>query len=416
MMLFDLYAGGHHGQYVRQLVEYWLNTNVQGKLSIVAPPGFLERHDDVRRIIKNAACDNLRFHPVEEEVFLRSDGTTAALIHNQREHGRLFRKYVEYHRPDHCICMYFDHMQLSLALGLRFAFDVKISGIYFRPAFHYESFSSHSSSGKDRILNLRKRALLLAALRNRHVSTLFCLDPYVVDYVKKLSPRIQVVALPDGVPAHQGSYLSTDLRAQHHVGPDRRFALLFGSLAERKGIFQTLEALTLLSPADQKTLCVALIGSVNSVDKDRLHRSIHRVQNETDVHVILDDRFVLDEEIQGMLGSSDLLLMPYQHHVGSSGVLVRAAMALVPVLGPDYGLVGEQIQRHELVLYVDTTSPFVLAESLSQWLSDPETIPFDKINAEKFAEANTAAKYSETIFKATTEGVLEPYLSGQRRP
>ncbi len=402
IMLFDLYAGGHHGQYVRQLVEFWLNTNVQGKLSIVAPPGFLERHEDVRRIITSATGDDLRFHPIEELVFLRSDGTTAALIQNQREHGRLFRKYVEYHRPDHCVCMYFDHMQLSLALGLRFAFDVRISGIYFRPSFHYRRFSSHSSSGRDRIVNLRKRALLRAALRNRHVSTLFSLDPFVVDHLKKFSPRIQVVALPDGVPANQGSSASIDLRGQYHVASDRRFAVLFGSIAERKGVFQTLEALALLSPEDQKSLGIALIGSVSPVDKDRVRHNIRRMQNETDVRIILDDRFVSDEEIQGMLGASDLLLLPYQHHVGSSGVLVRAAMALVPVLGPDYGLVGEQIRRHELGLSVDTTSPSVLAESLSRWIADADTVPFNSTKAESFAKANTAEQYSETIFQTIT--------------
>jgi hypothetical protein len=41
-------------------------------------------------------------------------------------------------------------------------------------------------------------------------------------------------------------------------------------------------------------------------------------------------------------------MVPYQRHVGSSGVLIRAAQAGRPVIASDYGLVGAWTRKNQL--------------------------------------------------------------------
>ena len=393
VLLFDLYAGGHHGQYMRQLIEYWGAHDLHGRLTVLARPVFFERHEDVLRV---AAHCGATCKPIAEPVAVRG------FIRGALAHGRYLRKYVQVLRPTHAVCMYFDQVQLSLALGLRFGYPVALSGIYFRPTFHYDEATANAL--KDRITRMRKRRLLTAALRNPHFKTLFCLDPYVVPYVPPT--KAQLVPLPDGAPVRPPLKTHQALRAQWGIDSNRSVALFFGSIAARKGIFQTLDALPLLSAAGQRRLSLVIIGRDTPHERQRVKDHVARSLEATQVQIIHEARFVKEEEIPGMFASADLVLLPYQRHVGSSGVLVRAAQAGVPVLGSDYGLVGRHIQTHQLGLAVDAARPSAIAAGLAQWLSG-DAFPFDRKRALAFGSANTAEHFAQTIF-----GTLFPDTPG----
>ena len=395
IMLFDLLSGGHHGQYVRQLVEFWGRSEYRGRVDVVVPNVFLERHTDVQRSAE--AYSNVRIVPIDEPVVFDA----RYLLQSSRMHGRLLRKYLVLLRPDHCLLMYFDHVQLALALGLRFQYSVKISGIYFRPSFHYGSFDRPHPRPKDRLQAVRKRVLLWAALRNPHFRFLFCLDPYVVPFVQ--AKHAQAVALPDGVARRSNPQKGTDFRSLWGVKPRRRVAVFFGTISVRKGIYRLLEAAELLPSEIAMLLCLVISGRVPGREKARLAASIQRLERESDVQVVLRDQFVEEDVIQAILESSDLVLLPYLRHIGSSGVLVRAALAGVPVMGSNYGLLGEHLRQRKLGLTVNTTSAKTLAEGLETWLRKPRDIPFDAREAARFARENTADAFSNTIFSRMTE-------------
>ena len=78
---------------------------------------------------------------------------------------------------------------------------------------------------------------------------------------------------------------------------------------------------------------------------------------------------------------------------------MRAALAGVPVLGSNYGLLGEQLRRRKLGLAVNTTSAKTLAEGLETWLREPDNLPFDAREAARFARENMPT-HSATRFSA----------------
>ena len=393
VMLFDLYHGGHRGQYVRQLIEYWGTHQLPGRLSVVARKDFFALHADVSQAAREHETAGTQCIPITEPDPLRG------FMGSVRAHGRLLKRYAQRIRPTHAVAMYFDQLQLSLAAGLRFNYPVALSGIYFRPTFHYRPRRRRTPG--ERFVSVRKRYLLHAALRNPHFTTLFCLDPHVIPHVS--AKHAQLVPLPDGVPQHRmasgRTALRTALRTAWGVKPRRRIALFFGSLAARKGIYQTLAALPQLSPAHQHQLALIIIGQAVPRERAPMQSRIAASRSTTAVQIIHEPRFVREEEIPRLFQSADLILAPYQRHVGSSGVLIRAAQAGVPVLGSDYGLVGTHIVRHQLGLAVDSTQPAAIAAGLTRWLSG-NPIPFDKGTAAAFGMANTADQFCRTIFGA----------------
>ena len=127
VMLFDLYHGGHHAQYLLQLMRYWKQHKANGQLDVVVTPKLVEKHLALEAEADTEAGIRLVMAPPPA---FSTQGGTRALLHNDAEHGRLLRIMIEEHRPDHVLLMYMDHVQVSLARGLRFGYPVQISGIY----------------------------------------------------------------------------------------------------------------------------------------------------------------------------------------------------------------------------------------------------------------------------------------------
>jgi len=294
--------------------------------------------------------------------------------------------------------MYFDHLQLSLAFDLRVSLPIQFGGLYFRPSFHYPDLMQKPPGWRERLPHIRKKAQLRLALSNPKFETLFCLDPYVAPCIDSLFPRTKTVWLPDGVEPSGNARPAPSKRAGWRIEYGRQVALLFGSLAARKGVFKLLEALPLLDRYVQKKVAVVFAGFITEPERDRFQRAAEEARQRTEVQLIVDDRFVDDGEVPLLMQSADVLLVTYQHHIGSSNVLVRGAEAGIPVLGSDYGLVGAHIKRRKLGLAVDATQPAAIAEGLKTFLLHPEDIPFDPDEALRFSRENSAECFAETIF------------------
>lgn len=395
LLLFDPYVGGHHAEHIRHVLQGWQAhygaDAGQHHVTVAVAPDLLTRHPDLK-VLAEEIGPSVRFVEIEEVETLGGSLLATGLWHRH-----VLGKLIEHLRPTHVFLLYLDHTQLALALGLRFAFPVEISGLLFRPSFHYGRFETTTASLREWATRLRKRLMLQAALHNPCLATVFTLDPMAVPAIKALSPGASVVALPD--PVDSTALRSEDdlaeVRATYGVESGRTLALLFGALDERKGVFAVLEALCLLPEKSARRLAVLFAGAARPEVRDRLHKAV--ASTDSTAQVLLHDAFVPDDEIQDLVRASDLVLVPYQRHVGSSGVLIRAAAAGRPVLGQAYGLVGQQIAAHRLGRAVDSTRPEAIAAALEGFLASPDE-GFDPEAARSFTEANTIGAYQRILF------------------
>ncbi len=403
VMLFDLYHGGHHAQYLLQLMRYWKQHEAKGQLDVVVSPKLLEKHPALEKEAHEDA--GIRIVMAPPPAF-STQGGTRALLHNDAEHGRLLRKMIEEHRPDHVLLMYVDHVQVSLARGLRLGYPIQISGIYFRPSFHYPALEGRAPSIKEWLKGQRKVWQLRAALRNPHVHALLCLDPFSVGVIKPWAPKKNIVALPDGIEPGPAAVSGEAVRERWHVEPGRKLLLLFGALSERKGVYALLAALGKLDDEVAEHACVLLVGAVEPGDRARIQEGLEALKT-SPLQVMLHDGYVEDATMHALLHASDVVLLPYQQHIGSSGVLIRAAAAGKPVLGDAYGMLGALLRERRLGIAVDATNEAALVDGLRRCIIEAPAALFDADEANRFAAENTAEQFGRVIFQQIAPGAFD---------
>ncbi len=389
LMLFDLAVGGHHPSHIGFLARYWRVASFPGRLDVVVLPEFAQLHRDV--IPEEPEINLVCISPAEAASLSRAKG----LILRGFQEWTILCRYARILDSTHALLMYLDRFQAPLALGLRA--PCALSGIYFRPSFHYAEFMNAPSMG-EKMRWLSRKLLVRRVLQNPSLQMLFCLDPYAVQRMAEFTSKAQVVALPDPVELPQAAPDEIALlRERLGIAPDDRAFLLFGSLAYRKGIHQLLEALSLLSPSVAKRIVILLIGRIAPEDRASLARRLEEVQSALPVRIIVRDEFVPEGEASLYFLMADVVLAVYQRHIGSSGILLRAAAALKPVLASDYGLMGELVKRHALGLAIDSSKPAEIARGIEQMLL-AEQRACDREKMRHFAEQNSPELFAKTIF------------------
>jgi glycosyltransferase involved in cell wall biosynthesis len=389
VVLLNLFHGGHNPQHLECLVREWELRSPLGRLHLVISETAANQYPDLVELTDSVA--NVALHRVATPPGFASD---AGIFGREPLHRRVARHYARLLHADRLMFMYLDAAQLSLTFDLRFSWPLELSGIYFRPSFHYGRLGGRQTR-RGRLMALGKQLSIRAAMRNPHLRTLFCLDPIATTQLAEWARHTECVFLPE--PLWDPSPRDGTSRLARRLEPGRRRLVLFGSLDERKGVHTVLDALQALPEATQRKLGLILAGRLSDSERPRLRVHIGSLEKQSAVQVILADEHLPEDEVQPLLRESDLVLVTYVRHVGSSGLLVRAAAAGVPVLASDYGLVGAHVRKHRLGLTVDSTSSQAVADAIASWIERPDAFGFDPGSAERFALANTAEAFAETI-------------------
>ena len=399
-MLFDLHLGGHHGNYIEHLIDYACQQPIVSAIDIVVLPQFLEIHRDTVAAIASYHQPAIQLVPIAaDEVAALGDrhsGVSRALW-NLRE-WQVFCKYAQKLQTTHALMMYLDTCELPLTVGMQS--PCPFSGIYFRPTFHYGLFANYHPDFQERIAQWRNRFTLDRILGHPQLQTVFCLDPVAVAALKTHPHHAKIVPLAD--PVRSAPSTSLDLvayRVQLGIEADRRVFLLFGALDGRKGIYQLLEAIELLPPALSRQMCWLLVGKTDTAERANIAQKIAVLRQQVPIQIVECYDFVPEDEVSAYFQLADVVLAPYQRHVGMSGILLLAAAAGKPVLSTDYGLMGELVRRYQLGLAVDATQPLELLQALLRCLTEaPETLG-DRSQMQVFVAQNSIDRYAHNIFQ-----------------
>jgi glycosyltransferase involved in cell wall biosynthesis len=380
VLLFDIFSGGHHAEYLTHLLEHRDDLFPGVTFDIAITKSLLESSP---RLLDSIEGGRSRVIPIEP---VSGSGLTRQAL----QEARVFKGVVKQVRPDYALSLYADHLQLGLALGMRFSFPVGLGGIYFRPTFHYTLFDGNEPKGRSRLRTAQKRLMLRLALRNPHLAHWFCIDPLAVEYAREHWKEEKLIALRD--PVNIPSTWSPSGRLESY---ERKRLVIPGYLDRRKGIEQLFDAIALLPGKLCERLHLVLAGE-RSPELIGLESRLEDLRLR---HVTIDlmDRRLDDEAFQDIFLSADLLGLLYQgDHVGSSGVLLRAARLGIPVIATNDGLVGHYVRNHSLGMAVDATSPASICRALTRWLND-ESIPHDANVASSFVRDNTPLNFADTI-------------------
>lgn len=402
ILLFDLSVRGHHPSYIFHLIRYWRTHQLLGQLDIVVSPRFLQEHSEVIDWVKRHQLKNVQFTAISASEAAELNSRKSRLQRSLRNYKEwmLLCRYAERLRSTHCLLMFFDTSALPLAFAR--SAPCLVSGIYFQPTFHYHLWTSGRRSLKSRLQAWRERWLLERILSRPQVETLFCLDPFAVDRLHQLNKTHQVVSLADPVEiADDASDRAWVLHQQLDIDRNRKVFLLFGSLTERKGISPLLAAIEQLSDRECQRVCLLLVGESNI--EAQIQPRIERICKERPIQIVTHYEFVADGDVPAYFELSDIVLAPYQQHVGMSGILLLAAAAQTPVLSADYGLMGKMVRCYQLGLTVDSTAPEQIAVGLRRCLKAIENGDMSELAdlsmMRTFANQNSVEQFAKTIFQ-----------------
>jgi glycosyltransferase involved in cell wall biosynthesis len=431
LLIFELGYGGHYPSYIRYLCDYWRKQKQAGKLFMVVSPQFLQQHQDVVEFAAGGvggnevgdrpdtdvsnieAADlaklqdtaaNIEFISITEPEADQLTPRSSPLARARRalQEWQLLRQYAQCLKASHCLLLYLDSFQTAIALHQQL--PCPFSGIYFRPTFHYRQFSDYVATRKEKIQVWRERFILPRVLHNPQLHSFFCLDPFAVKPINHLTGTTKAVYLPD--PVVQVSHVQTqveEFKQKLGIKTDRTSLLLFGALYDRrKGLIQVLEALLQLEPERQRKICLVLAGQLFRTQKPEIDRLLIQLEQNSVVQLVIQDQFVSEAEMKLFYASADIILAPYQRHVGMSGIVVEAAAAGRPLICSDYGLMGQVVRQYQLGITVDATDPSAIAQGIKKCLSMPIVELGDRTQMQAYAKQNSAAQFTNTIFSYIT--------------
>jgi glycosyltransferase involved in cell wall biosynthesis len=114
------------------------------------------------------------------------------------------------------------------------------------------------------------------------------------------------------------------------------------------------------------------------------------------------DRYVSDQEEELSFAATDVVLLPYLQHFGSSGVLSRAAAAGKMVIASDEGLIARRIRAHELGLLFSSGNHHELAARMR------EARVLSEADLEKYK--NSGLRYAATCSRPVFRKALHDSL------
>lgn len=397
LLIFAPWCYGHHPTYLQHLIHYWNQRPIAGNLDVLVSPQFFWEHGDVVNLSRECDRQSVRFVATAPEEQQALESSTSGWARSFQQY-QIVCKYARQLGTTQGLILYFDSCVVPLVLGKKF--PCPFSGIYYRPTLHYSSFADYVPTRKERLQAWKERCFLFRLQRNASLKTLFSLDPFAVEPIQKLGGNKNVIYLPDPAPFVWATNRPVEqLRQQLGIDPDRKVFLSFGRLSEaRKGVPQLVEAISSLSSELCQQICLLFAGEPEGTGKEQLEAWLAPIRS-LPVQIVIASGYVPESQVPNYFQLADVVLAPYQKHIGMSGILLLAAAGQKPVLSSSYGLMGKMVRRHGLGLAVDSTVPGEIAEGLKQFLQADWHQIFDRARMQTFAANHSVERFAEIVFQ-----------------
>ncbi|MEA5404596.1 glycosyltransferase [Arcicella sp. DC2W] len=387
VLIFEPDASGHHPGYLYHLLNHFLNGKYDFRLAVLVNPDFFEKHP---AIIQKTTTENIEWLSTSGTTYNDWKNSKSDVIKRAKLEWAICAEYAKNLQANHIVMMYFDHLQLACLTEQKP--PCPVSGILFRPTL----VNYPVNSIKEKISFWRKYLLLKAILHRKTLNTLFCLDPFAVDFIQQNWKTKKVKFLPDPVQVYPYTKSIGSLKQTLRINENKKVFLIFGHLDDRKGISTVMDTFSKLSEDKAKDVCLLIVGPWDVQEKLLFEQKLAVLQQKNSVQVITHNHFVADEDIQSFFEVSDYILALYQKHIGMSAIMVRAASAAKPLITFNYGLMGKITAEKQLGLLIDETIQDDFQLKLEVLLNSNQPIGNQK-SMKEFAELNQAKNYAKVI-------------------
>jgi glycosyltransferase involved in cell wall biosynthesis len=381
ILLFDTDLRGHHADYISSLIDYQ-QRNPNYQLTVVTD----ERLITVFEKRYSTHANKLTFVGISESEITNLHQQN--IFKRSYNEWQLFCRFAKEYQATQGLLMYFDVFQIGLLFGS--PPPCPVSGIYFRPDFHYKT-----TDWKSNLNALRKKWMLRRILDKPFLNTVFSLDKSAVTVIKSISKKTTILPISDPVRSYEVSVSEVNsLQNELGLNQNKKTLLLFGFLDDRKGIEKVISALELMDSTDLKQVQLVLVGVIATDYQEKIEHLIRELPNSIIVKTAFEE--VKGAKTQQYFELSDYVLALYQQHVGMSQIVIRAAISRKPLISSDYGLVGKLVSEKALGITVDSANPEEIAKAFTEVLKNG--ISVNEMSMEALANENSETAFASTIF------------------
>jgi glycosyltransferase involved in cell wall biosynthesis len=262
----------------------------------------------------------------------------------------------------------------------------RMGGIYHRPRF----LAAQGSFPR----RWPKRTGFERMIHQGWLRQLLFVDEYLTQDLQKEFPSAPFFFLPDPCPRNDRTD-QTAARRKLGVPDDRRVFLFYGGGYRRKGLHLAVQAMRALPPAAPAFLLC--LGQLNPAGETARH--LEELIRANRARLI--NRYASTAEEKAGFAASDVVLLPYIHHFGTSGVLSRAMSAGKMVIVSDEELLGRLTRDHGLGMLFPTGNAAALGQCLREAVAlPPETLNAFALQAEKYARRYSREAYRRSLVHA----------------
>jgi hypothetical protein len=322
---------GHHLHFASLLCEAVREAGLTPVLS--GPTGFRQSPEFAAHVSKRVAELEVREFP-GSQYRTRSPWLVR----------RLFWDETRAVRADWAFVPFADVLAASSLLHGPVCRILPVSGLVLRGGFAY---------GADSFKKWLKYLATRMAQSGRPLTRMWHLDPLAFECLRSSGASIGL--MPEPVePVVNNS--REEARVALGLPRDCEIVALMGHLDARKGVLELLEAHRQARVRDRLLL---LLGKLDLSLRSEVH-----ARATGDSSVIIRDGYLDAQTFAQAFVASDWQAVTYPRHIGSSGILVRAAAYRRPVIASSWGWVGEATRRFGLGVTCDCRSSSALAETL----------------------------------------------------
>jgi glycosyltransferase involved in cell wall biosynthesis len=350
ILVIEPHESGHHATYLRWAVEGILE---RGWKAVIATSAKTLEHPEMHGL-KDAPDVQVRLlDGVPPE---NAPHGKWAILRREWNYWRMFRRAVRDTRRegslDAVIFPYIDYVMLSAGLLSAPNAGTPWCGISMR-LWYVEPLPSPP----------RRWRIARRLLADRNCRALFCINPSVLEVPRAwLDPasRSKLRYLPDPAEPLQSLDRAAS-RAVLGVNAQQLVVLAFGAISDRQGVVELSEAL--IADARLANYVLVVAGRQSPAMRARMDLPpLSELATAKRLRVI--DRVVDATEQAQFFAAADIVWLGYLDHLGTSGVLVQAALAGRAVIGCSAGEIGSQVRRHDLGEAIDVRDPAAVRAAL----------------------------------------------------
>lgn len=383
-LFFDIYATGHHSEYISHLIDYLDGNEDNNTYYFVVHPQFSDLFPKITQ--KAKGIKNIVWIQVTQIEYQKC--TQGNLLKKSFREFKLVSHYAKFYKIDHVFLMYFNVFQFALSF-LRPSFT--ISGILFLQFYRMD---------RRGILNklkyFRKYATTKLYSSNPCLKTVFVLnDNKTADYINNEFKTEIFKMLPDPIPS-LNPLEGFDIYDFYTISRSRKIFLHIGSLSERKGTNEIVDAIDCISEANQELITILLVGKVNNeITASKIKSALENKSSK--VQLIWSNDFVTNEMMKSLFDQCDVVLIPYKNAEASSGILGHAAAAKKSVIASGAGLLKEIIEENKLGVLLNEVTPKEIANKIEGFFENNDVF-YDKNDT--FVQIHSVNKFAQLVLSS----------------